>query len=221
MAVTADMALQETVIAGSANAGAAKFKNGPALEAWFGNIAAACQDSQGNRLLLVERNLPLHSLAQLDRREPAQVVVPDTILPCCLGEVAALAGTGVMGFADSFCEQTIFDRPKAVCCTPDGLIYVADSDNFRIRCIDRKSNTVRTLAGSYKKGHKDAVAKQQRSTSRIVWCITRANCMSVIVRTTVSAVLSSAPVSHSVYALELRRCRSSNNRRGSAWRTRS
>ena len=71
-----------------------------------------------------------------------------------------MAGTGVMGFADSFCEQTIFDRPKAVCCTPDGLIYVADSDNFRIRCIDRKSNTVRTLAGSYKKGHKDAVANE-------------------------------------------------------------
>ena len=77
-----------------------------------------------------------------------------------VGEVTTLAGTGKAGFADGACDKAQFACPKAVVCTPDSLVYVADTDGHRIRCIDRKTSTVRTLAGNGESGHEDGFGEE-------------------------------------------------------------
>src|SRR4051794_27669088 len=84
--------------------------------------------------------------------------------PSSTGTVKTLAGTGNMGFRDgsttALLSKPKFNCPVSVCCSPDGLIYVSDWYNDCIRCVDRKTSTVRTLAGNRKQGHKDGVAEE-------------------------------------------------------------
>jgi hypothetical protein len=61
--------------------------------------------------------------------------------------VSVYAGIGARGFADGPGEQAQFSAPRGIAAAPDGTIYVADSENDRIRCVSPKG-IVGTLAGS-------------------------------------------------------------------------
>ena len=63
------------------------------------------------------------------------------------GVVSTLAGAGTAGLAEGAGAAAKFDSPSGVAVTPDGTIYVADTNNNRIRKITT-AGVVSTLAGS-------------------------------------------------------------------------
>jgi DNA-binding beta-propeller fold protein YncE len=69
------------------------------------------------------------------------------------GVTTTLAGTGVAGFADGDLDTAMFDRPQGIAIAANGDVYVADSDNFRVRRIT--GTTVQTIAGDGAAGYRD------------------------------------------------------------------
>ncbi len=60
--------------------------------------------------------------------------------------VTVLAGAGGAGFLDGAADQALFNAPKGVAVDGTGAVYVADTQNSRIRRID-PAGQVTTLAG--------------------------------------------------------------------------
>ena len=75
------------------------------------------------------------------------------------GLVSTLAGCEKKGFKDGEAHKAQFNRPIDVAICRDGSIIVADCHNHRIRKIETDGR-VTTLAGSGKKGFKDAAADE-------------------------------------------------------------
>ena len=71
------------------------------------------------------------------------------------GKLTVLAGTGLKGFAGDGgpAKAAQFNGPHNLAIAPDGTIYIADSWNYRIRAIDPKTQEIRTIAGTGKKGY--------------------------------------------------------------------
>lgn len=67
------------------------------------------------------------------------------------GTVSTLAGSGEQGFADGPPAEAVFDEPEDVAVDDGGVIYVADSNNNRVRRIGA-DGTVTTLAGTGEAG---------------------------------------------------------------------
>ena len=87
-----------------------------------------------------------------DTADHAWLVVRDRIwrLPGD-GSKVWMAGTGDDGFADGAAAQARFDGPKGLAISGDGRLYIADSDNRRIRVLH--NGQVSTLAGDGVPGH--------------------------------------------------------------------
>ncbi len=70
------------------------------------------------------------------------------------GAVATVAGTGVQGDGgDGGPAITAqLDYPRDLELGPDGRLYVADTDNHRVRAIDRTTGTIATVAGTGQAG---------------------------------------------------------------------
>ncbi len=70
------------------------------------------------------------------------------------GRLTVLAGTGVKGFSGDGgpARAAQFNGVHNIAITPDGDIFLADTWNYRIRKIDRKSGIVTTIAGTGTKG---------------------------------------------------------------------
>ena len=62
--------------------------------------------------------------------------------------VSTLTGNGTSGMADGNLATARFSYPADVVWTPDNRLYIADTGNHRIRCVDLDSGLVTTLAGS-------------------------------------------------------------------------
>jgi len=74
------------------------------------------------------------------------------------GQTELVVGSGVAGFADGTGGSAKFNRPYGIAIDPSGtFLFVADSNNQRIRKIDINSKKVSTLAGSGVNGHRDGV----------------------------------------------------------------
>ena len=79
------------------------------------------------------------------------------------GQVSILAGQGKAGFADGAVSQARFKYPGGLAVGKGGEIYVADTNNHRIRKI--ANGKVTTVAGSGKGGHLDGFASSARFSS--------------------------------------------------------
>jgi hypothetical protein len=109
------------------------YLDGPALQAQFRRPAALAVDAVGNLYVADEKN---HRI---------RVISPD-------GMVSTVAGSGptgpVMGgYVDGPVSRARFADPIGIRIAADGTIYVADSDNQRIR-VASPQGIVSTLAGS-------------------------------------------------------------------------
>jgi DNA-binding beta-propeller fold protein YncE len=78
------------------------------------------------------------------------------------GSVSTLAGTGSAGFADGAMTAARFNHPQAIAIASNGDLYIADSDNLRIRRI--AGATITTIAGDGASGYLDA---DDRLTSQL------------------------------------------------------
>jgi DNA-binding beta-propeller fold protein YncE len=90
-------------------------------------------DSAGNLYVADEKN---HRI---------RVLSPDGIVSSLAG--AGPTGAVMGGYVDGPADQARFADPIGICVTDDGTVYVADSDNQRIRVIS-PHGSVGTLAGS-------------------------------------------------------------------------
>ena len=68
--------------------------------------------------------------------------------------VTTIAGTGLGGFSgdEGPAAQAQFNNPRDLEMGPDGRLYVADTDNFRIRAIDLTAGIVTTVVGTGEAG---------------------------------------------------------------------
>ncbi len=106
------------------------FNDGPALGARFFQPHGIAADSQG-RVFIADRNN--HTIRLFDTKT---------------GMVSTLAGTpGQIGSNDGIGSNARFNEPWGVCATPDGVVYVADTRNNKIRKVT-PDGTVTTVAGT-------------------------------------------------------------------------
>jgi uncharacterized protein YyaL (SSP411 family)/thiol-disulfide isomerase/thioredoxin len=89
-------------------------------------------------------------------------------------EVTRIWGTGVAGFADG--ETAQFNGPQGLT-RRDDTLYVADTDNHRVRAIDLETGLVRTLIGSGELGRGGTInpADPTALNLRSPWDISAAN----------------------------------------------
>jgi thiol-disulfide isomerase/thioredoxin len=75
--------------------------------------------------------------------------------------VATLVGKGlfVFGDVDGPIAKARLQHPLGICADGDRL-YIADSYNHKIKCLDFKTKTIATIAGSGKSGYKDGAQAQ-------------------------------------------------------------
>ena len=72
--------------------------------------------------------------------------------------ISNYAGDGISGFADGSTATARFNTPVDVALAPDGRVFVADSNNHRIRVISADGSTVSTYAGDGISGFVDGSA---------------------------------------------------------------
>ena len=74
--------------------------------------------------------------------------------PVLDGEVEPYIENG-LGFRDGSITEAQFNEPHGLAIDREGNVYVADTQNQRIRKIDIRTNMVTTIAGNGSKGYKD------------------------------------------------------------------
>jgi sugar lactone lactonase YvrE len=109
-------------------AGRLQYLDGTGLNARFNTPYSVAVDLSGN-VYMADRNN--HRIRKMS----------------AAGEVTTVAGTGVPGFADGPAGTAMFKFPTGIDVDTSGNLYVADSENNRIRVVST-SGVVSTLAGS-------------------------------------------------------------------------
>jgi sugar lactone lactonase YvrE len=109
--------------------------DGPALEARFADPTGIAVDAQG-AIFVVEQG-------------------GSTLRKVSGGQVTTLAGIAGVGFSDGASDSAMFNRPFGIAADAVGNLYVADTDNHRVRKV-LPNGFVSTLAGG-DPGFKDGI----------------------------------------------------------------
>jgi sugar lactone lactonase YvrE len=120
---------KDGVISTFASSGMGTFTDGTGSSSWFTRPAGIVYDSV-NKFIYVADNWG-HSIHRISMT----------------GEVKTLAGSGLRGFADGTGANAKFSYPEGIAVDSKGNLYVADSDNHRIRKVTPEG-VVSTFAGS-------------------------------------------------------------------------
>ena len=112
------------------------YRNGPGSQALFYRPVSLALSADENDLYVSD--LLNHRIRKIDLRN---------------GTVSNFAGNGIQGFKDGDAEQASFNEPFGITVDRNGTVYVADSQNNRIRMI--KNGKVSTIAGTGDIGYKD------------------------------------------------------------------
>lgn len=78
--------------------------------------------------------------------------------------------TGGAGYVDGLASLSLFNRPTAIAYSPDGIYYITDSFNHRIRALNPATNQVSTVAGNGVAGdsdHEDALLGQLQNVNTL------------------------------------------------------
>ena len=121
-----------STLAGSDNLGNT---DGPGANASFASPAGIAVDASGNVYVADTYNHKIRKISPT-------------------GVVSTLAGSGAVGSTDGPGANACFSYPTSVAVDASGNVYVADSDNHKIRKISR-TGVVSTLAGSSSEGSTD------------------------------------------------------------------
>ncbi|MCI4355000.1 MAG: hypothetical protein L3K06_06505, partial [Thermoplasmata archaeon] len=130
-----------TVVAGT---GVSGFNDGAAAQAQFAAPAGVAVDPAGNIYVTDVSN---HRIRK---------ITPD-------GVVSTIAGCGPSGVATSYLfrdgagSNACFSVPTGIAVGPDGMLYVSDSHNHRVRKVT-PDGTATTFAGTGSQGFKDATS---------------------------------------------------------------
>lgn len=73
--------------------------------------------------------------------------------------VTTMAGSGLFAFADGSGASTSFNEPRGIAVDGSGSVYIADTQNFRVRKMT-PDGTVSTLAGSGSRGFSDGTGSE-------------------------------------------------------------
>ncbi|KAF0687658.1 Aste57867_20642 [Aphanomyces stellatus] len=76
-------------------------------------------------------------------------------IPTAQGQVSTVAGTGTAGFLDGPVGRAQFSSPRGLVVDSALNVYVADTNNHRIRMINPVTKLVSTLAGTGVQGYQD------------------------------------------------------------------
>lgn len=87
------------------------------------------------------------------------------------GRIEASIGSGKRGHADGSYSEARFNQPEGVAISGETL-YVADTENHRIRAVDLKSQQVRTIAGTGSQTHQMAGGKPLEVALNSPWDVT-------------------------------------------------
>ena len=125
-----DMSSQ--VITAYAGTGAAGYVNGPAAAAQFSSPQRLQVDSRGTVYVADAKNNAIRRIDPLTHR------------------VSTVAGTGVGGYngASGQGVQVQLDQPRGIALDGDASLYIADSNNQRIRRLSLASGVLTTVAGT-------------------------------------------------------------------------
>ncbi|MBP48261.1 MAG: hypothetical protein CMH53_10025, partial [Myxococcales bacterium] len=127
----------KAVVSTFAGNGTAGWKDGPASVASFNTPSGIAAAQTGELLIADTYNQRIRMVAK--------------------GQVTTLAGGGSSGFVDGAGPAAKFNFPYGVDVGSNGVIYVADSNNNRIRKVTMKGQ-VTTIAGSGTKGSVNGAA---------------------------------------------------------------
>ena len=119
-----------TTFAGGFNAGGFNVEGGPANQAWLSRPGGVAVDSGGNLYIADTDN---HRIRKVDST----------------GTITTIAGTGESWFGGDGgpAVQARLDSPLGVAVDSGGNIFIADTDNHRIRKVD-SAGTITTIAGA-------------------------------------------------------------------------
>ena len=134
------------VVSTFVGSGVAGSANGTGTAAQFEKPTGLAIDGSGNLYVADESN---HRIRKIT---PA-------------GVVSTFAGTGVAGYAEGAAAAAKFLYPAGVAVDADGNVYVADSENHRIRMIAAADGMVTTLAGNGVSGFNDGVFSNAQFSS--------------------------------------------------------
>lgn len=119
-------------------------KDGLALNSQFDNPVAVVSDLKGHLYVADSGNHVIRKVS-------------------ATGEVSTLAGTpGKAGFKDGLAQAGQFSSPSGLALDLQGNLYIADSNNNRIRKLSADGKTLSTIAGSAQQGFQDGSALDSR-----------------------------------------------------------
>ncbi len=133
---------QSTVVAGTGAVGGA---DGLGTSATFNSPGGVAVDAAG---IIYVTEIAGHRIRKIVLGPGADPRVPTSY------STGTVAGSGSVGFADGIGTAASFSAPAGICVGGDGFLYVADSNNHKIRRLSPSGETV-TIAGTGAAGTAD------------------------------------------------------------------